>query len=73
MKYCPIMTIGFAPPAQGEKDARKCKKDCAWYNLDQEDCAVNLILETIQRTETTASDIVDLLYEGTLPEYEDDV
>lgn len=63
MKYCPIMTIGFAPPKTGEKDARKCKKDCAWFDADQEECRINLIYEALTNVVTYTADTVDMLYE----------
>lgn len=44
-KYCPLMTIGFSPPKKGEEDLRLCKEDCAWYNLSEENCNINVLTE----------------------------
>ena len=63
-KFCPLMTIGFAPPAtKNEHDNRLCKIDCAWYDKDMEDCAMILIKESLERLETNTSDILDNLYD----------
>ena len=75
MAYCPIFTIGFAPPKKGERDARVCKKDCAWFDKDQEACAIVLIAESLQRTETSVNDVFDMMadinYE--MPTYEEEI
>ena len=60
MKFCPIMTIGFAPPNKGEQDNRTCKKDCVWYNEDEEVCKIDNIMESLQRIEVTTSDLLDI-------------
>ena len=62
------MTIGFPPPKKGEKDARKCKKDCAWFDEDQEECAVVLIKETLEKVEVYTADILDTYMEATFEE-----
>ena len=73
-KFCPFMTIGFAPPAtKADKDERMCKTDCAWYNEDQEECAIVLISETIKDTNINVADIVDMMFDTTLPEYDSEV
>lgn len=72
-KFCPILTIGFAPPAKGEIDMRTCKKDCAWYNEDCETCAINLIVDYIKDASTNVADLSDIIidYNGMGP-YDDD-
>ena len=46
--FCPIMTIGFAPPEEGKRDLRLCMRDCAWYDCADETCKVNKIAENLE-------------------------
>ena len=66
MKYCPIMTIGFAPPESNMPDPRKCRKDCAWYDENNESCFIVNIAEDLQHIKATTSDLVDLQLDQSL-------
>ena len=46
--FCPIMTIGFGPPETGKRDLRLCMKDCAWYNVQNEDCILNVMADSLE-------------------------
>ena len=55
--FCPIMTIGFAPPEKGKRDNRLCNRDCAWYNLSEEECIIRTIADHLETIKTLADDI----------------
>lgn len=72
--FCPIMTIGFAPPEEGKRDDRICMKDCAWYNLVEETCNINVIASLLEQMEVHESDTLDAITDlgiGGTPDYED--
>lgn len=46
--YCPILTIGFGPPEEGKRDLRLCMRDCAWYDVAEETCKLNVIAERLE-------------------------
>ena len=69
--FCPIMAIGFDPPEKGKRDNRVCMKDCAWYNVSEERCAISIIAEAVSTSETFLSDIADYLVELTYKTEED--
>ena len=55
--FCPIMTIGFEPPKKGQRDNRICMKDCAWYNLSEDKCNINVITEHLEMIESLTDDM----------------
>ena len=58
--YCPILSIGFEAPAKGQRDNRTCMMDCAWYNLSEEKCNINVIAERMENIESFTEDILDV-------------
>lgn len=64
-KFCPIFTIGFAPPKKGQTDMRTCKPDCEWFNEDNECCELHLVREYLEEIIKNTADIVDLNYDKT--------
>ena len=46
-KYCPILLIGFPAPKKGERDLRRCTKECALHNANEDTCAINSCLEAL--------------------------
>lgn len=61
-KYCPIMTIGFnAPENKNEPDLRLCNLDCAWYNIETEECILHTIHNDIlELTDYTCATSMEL-------------
>ena len=45
--YCPILTIGFAPPEKNETDMRRCTEACAWFDKENNQCALKTCAETL--------------------------
>lgn len=68
--FCPIMTIGFDAPTKGQRDNRICMKDCAWYNLTEENCNINVIATHLEMIESLTDSIAD--YTGDYVENETD-
>lgn len=45
--YCPILTIGFAPPKPGEVDLRRCTEACALYDEHNGQCYIRTCAESL--------------------------
>jgi len=69
--YCPIMTIGFNPPAKKEKDLRLCKPDCAWYDTAEGKCKIVTIAESLEYILSCVDSIPEGYYAEPFDNYED--
>lgn len=69
-KYCPILLIGFPPPKEGERDLRRCTKECALYNEAEDTCAINSCLESLNMLKESMENLPEFVYE--MLAYEDD-
>ena len=66
--YCPILSIGFEEPKNGERDPRVCMKDCAWYNEVELKCNISVIAEHLESIEVNLDGVADAVVE--MYEYE---
>lgn len=64
--YCPILTIGFAAPEEGQRDLRRCTKECAWFDHDEDCCAIISLLETTSGTNETLAEVESFLFDKQL-------
>ena len=46
-KFCPILTIGFAPPKTGGKDLRMWTEACAIYGTESDQCSIKACAEML--------------------------
>lgn len=63
---CPILTIGFPPPEKGAKDIRRCNVECALYDVEQDTCAINALLESQRMLQMVLEDHIYGYAEGTI-------
>lgn len=61
--YCPILTIGFAPPEKGQRDLRRCTKECAWYDVDEDCCAIISSLETLSGINSMLAELETFMFD----------
>lgn len=68
---CPILTIGFAPPKEGERDLRRCSMECALFDEDIKQCSIKTCAETLQVISGQLDDNMSILSGSFIP-FEDD-
>ena len=69
---CPILTIGFNPPEEGQRDLRRCHKECALYDGQEDTCAIQACLESIRMLNTSIETIPEMMYECMFYQDEDE-
>lgn len=70
IKFCPIMTIGFAPPdSKNEDDLRYCMTDCMWYNKEEDNCNINILVNRLEESQTVTVDLFDSIADLTLQKH----
>lgn len=50
---CPILLIGFNPPEEGQRDLRRCNKECALFNEERDTCVLNALYEKLEEIDIT--------------------
>lgn len=63
-RFCPFMAIGFPAPEEGQRDMRICMKECAWYDVAEEKCAIKLIAERLEYIQSQVDDTNQMLSEA---------
>lgn len=56
---CPILTIGFEKPEEGQRDLRRCTEECMLYDEMEDTCAINALLEEVRMLNTAMYDTSD--------------
>ena len=69
-KLCPILLIGFAPPEKGQRDMRRCTKECALYDEEHDCCSIKAVAEDVQYMTGQIDDLLSM--SGAFIPYEDD-
>ena len=71
--FCPILTIGFAPPEEGKRDLRRCTAECALYDKENDQCCIKSCAEQMNYISGQLDDTLSMMSEGFVPfeEYED--
>ena len=59
---CPILTIGFNPPEEGQHDLRRCTKECALFDEDNAQCSIRTCAEKTNYVAGAIDEIIDNLY-----------
>ena len=67
---CPILLIGFNPPEEGQRDLRRCNKECALYDEDNNQCSIKTCAEFLPMISGQLDDVISL--SGDCYPYEDE-
>ena len=59
---CPILTIGFAPPKEGEPDIRRCTEECALYDEQCNQCSIKTTAEQLMEIQSEINIMADAVY-----------
>lgn len=57
---CPILLIGFNPPEEGQRDLRRCNKECALYDEGSDQCSIKTCAEFITTISGQIDDLISL-------------
>lgn len=70
---CPILLIGFPAPEEGQRDLRRCTKECALYDEEEDTCAVNALLEQTRMLNLAMQELPEMIYEASQYYREDSI
>lgn len=59
--FCPILTIGFAPPEEGKRDLRRCTTECALYDIENDQCSIKSCAEMVNYISGQLDDNMSLM------------
>lgn len=68
---CPILLIGFNPPEEGQRDLRRCNRECALYNEERDTCVLNALYEKLEEVEVVIQETAFGTYEDYYENYDD--
>lgn len=60
---CPILLIGFNPPEEGQRDLRRCNKECALFNEERDTCVLNALYEKLEEIDIVIQETAFGTYE----------
>lgn len=69
---CPILLIGFNPPEEGQRDLRRCNKECALFNEERDTCVLNALYEKLEELDIVAQEALFRTYEDDYEDYYED-
>lgn len=69
---CPILLIGFNPPEEGQRDLRRCNKECALFNEERDTCVLNALYEKLEELDIAAQEALFGTYEDDYEDYYED-
>lgn len=69
---CPILLIGFNPPEEGQRDLRRCNKECALFNEERDTCVLNALYEKLEELDIIAQEALFGTYEDNYEDYYED-
>lgn len=65
--FCPILLIGFPAPEEGKRDLRRCTKECAWYDSDNDCCQITTLSDLLSSISSTTGEITTAIYDQAYP------